>query len=131
MTGAGSTGEIGGMTANGVPLSTIQAQAEHVGPLLDSAKGTVEAAQPVMRSLGASSDALTAAITENQQSVAAVLSQTVTLETTGNHMLTTADQVETKATHDYLHPSHNPFKRAWQATEPFIVAGARITAALF
>ena len=79
----------------------------------------------------AKSDALTAAITENQQSVAAVLSQTVTLETTGNHMLTTADQVETKATHDYLHPSHNPFKRAWQATEPFIVAGARITSALF
>lgn len=125
-------------------ISTIQTQATRVGPLLDAAKSTVEAAQPVVRSLGASSDALTAAIQNanggitdartfyaaNQQNIAAMLSQTVTLETTGNHMLATADAVETKATNSYLHPSHNPFKRAWQVSEPFAVAGAKITAAL-
>lgn len=48
----------------------------------------------------------------------------------GNHMLFTADQVETKATHRYLFPSHNPIVRAWEFTEPILVPSAQITGAL-
>lgn len=52
-------------------------------------------------------------------------------ESTGtlNHMLFTFDQVETKGTHDYLHPSKNPFARAWKNTEPFLLPAAKIGAA--
>ena len=50
---------------------------------------------------------------------------------TADKMLATADQVETKATSDYLHPSKNPLKRTWQAIEPFSVAAAKIAATAF
>lgn len=45
------------------------------------------------------------------------------------HMLSTADAVETKATHDYLHPSKNPLVRTWKVAEPFLLPFAQIGAA--
>jgi hypothetical protein len=49
---------------------------------------------------------------------------------TGNHMLATADQVETKATKSYLHPSTNPAARTWEAVKPFLVPAAQVSAAI-
>ena len=50
---------------------------------------------------------------------------------TSEDMLMVADQVERKATASYLHPSKNPWARTWNAVNPFIVAGAKVTAAIF
>jgi hypothetical protein len=52
-------------------------------------------------------------------------------DTTGtfSHMLVTADAVETKSTHNYLHPSTNPVKRSWQVVSPFLLPAAQGTAA--
>lgn len=49
---------------------------------------------------------------------------------TTNHMLFTADAVETKATKSYLHPSMNPVARTWEAVKPFIVPAAQVGAAI-
>jgi hypothetical protein len=55
----------------------------------------------------------------------------VAISGTGEHMLQTGDQVETKATYTYLHPSKNPFVRTWNIANPFLAAGAKISAAIF
>lgn len=68
---------------------------------------------------------------KNQQNVAQLLANSVDITGTGGHMLKTADEVETKATHSYLHPSHNPFVRTWNVANPFLVAGAKIAATTF
>lgn len=47
-----------------------------------------------------------------------------------NGMLATGRAVEDKATHGYLHPSHNPFVRTWQVASPFALPAAQIGAAL-
>jgi hypothetical protein len=119
-------------------ISTIDSQAAHVGPLLDSAKTAVDGIPPATAAITAAIRNANGGITDlrgfysaNQQSAAQLLANSVTITGTGSHMLTTADQVETKATASYLHPSHNPFKRAWETAEPFIVAGAKITATVF
>ena len=122
----------------GTAITTLQAQETHVGPLLDSAKNTVvdiqqstsELTSAIANANGGISDARDF-YAANQNNAAQLLANATAGTATGDHMLMTADQVETKATEPYLHPSHNPFKRAWSATEPFLVAGARITAALF
>jgi ABC-type transporter Mla subunit MlaD len=44
---------------------------------------------------------------------------------TGESMLDTANQVETKATKSYLHPSKNPFVRTWTVAEPWLNIGAQ------
>jgi uncharacterized protein YukE len=49
---------------------------------------------------------------------------------TTNHMLFTADAVETKATKSYLHPSTNPAARTWEAVKPFIYPAAQVGAAI-
>lgn len=59
-----------------------------------------------------------------------ILQQSADIETTGNHMLVTADAVETKATKDYLHPSTNPMVRTWKAVEPFLIPLAEIGGAV-
>jgi hypothetical protein len=45
-------------------------------------------------------------------------------------MLFTFDAVETKATHDYLHPSKNPFVRTWKVFQPFLLPAAQIGGAV-
>ena len=67
----------------------------------------------------------------NQKNATQLLANAVAISATGDHMLSTADAVETKATQSYLHPSHNPFKRAWDTANPFLVAGAKIAASIF
>jgi len=62
----------------------------------------------------------------NDPHVKALVANLDKMSASGDHMLSTADQVETKATKGYLHPSHNPFKRMWGAVAPFLVAGAKI-----
>jgi hypothetical protein len=62
-------------------------------------------------------------ILQTEQNVAAISG-------TGAHMLFTFDQVETKATQNYLHPSPNPFKRTWQTVSPFMLPVAQIGAAV-
>jgi hypothetical protein len=49
----------------------------------------------------------------------------------GDKMVAIGEQVEDKATHSYLHPSKNPFVRTWNVVNPFLVSGAKITAAVF
>lgn len=124
-------------------LATVGDQAKHVGPLLDSLKASSDSIPPVMsdtrnsiaqvgetaRRLDGTIDALNAKISDPK--VDELMANLRDMTKTSSHMLSTADQVETKFTDPYLHPSHNPFKRAWEQAEPFIVSGAKITSALF
>lgn len=48
----------------------------------------------------------------------------------GNHMLFTADAVETKATKGYLHPPTNPAARAWMEIKPFLIPAAQVGGAV-
>ena len=42
------------------------------------------------------------------------------------NIMDTADQVSAKATHTYLHPSTNPWARAWDSTSPYILSVLKI-----
>lgn len=133
LTGLDST-----LASAGTAIDTLNEQEKAVGPLLGSAKAAIDGIPPMTLAFtatianadGGISDAR-AFYASNQKNAADLLANVTAGTATGDHMLAIADQVETKATKDYLHPSHNAFKRAWNATEPFLVAGARITAALF
>lgn len=112
-----------------VDLDTLNAQETRVGPLLDSLRVSSDSIPPAMTSLAVTEQQATADL----KSMDALLTDKSITETAANvqHMTATADAVETKATKGYLHPSHNPFRRIWNAVSPFLVAGAKITAALF
>ena len=47
-----------------------------------------------------------------------------------DHMMDIGDQVETKATHTYLHPSTNPWARGWNATSPWLLPALKIAASV-
>ena len=70
------------------------------------------------------------AISQTLGNVQVVTSELGTTVATGNHMLDTADKVETKATYRYLNPSKNPFVRAYYVVEPFFLPSATIAGAL-
>lgn len=127
----------------GHAADTANAQLLHVGPLLDSAKLAVDSIPPAVKQTG---DAATQVGNAAGQlgTLAGSINKTVTdpqtaellgyLRSTSKsvaHMADTTDQVETKFAHPYLHPSTNPFKRAWEQASPYIEAGAKITASLF
>ena len=80
--------------------------------LLASAKVAVDGVAPLESNL-------TVMIAEAQPGVASF-----------DHMLATADKVETKGTKDYLHPSKNPIKRTWKTVAPFLLPAARVAGAI-
>jgi len=48
------------------------------------------------------------------------------ISATGDHMLDTANKVETKATHSYLYPSTNPIHKTWDYLSPFLLPAATV-----
>jgi hypothetical protein len=103
---------------------------------LGEGQKTIRAAQPLLASFTESGDNLNVllkrqAITQFVDNLGPLSQNLVAITGVSSDMLTTADQVERKATNSYLHPSHNVFVRVWQTASPFVVAGAKITATVF
>lgn len=99
--------------------------------LFNTANETVAGFQPVERAATDSLFHLKTTLdlfgtTISDPNIKTTLSNVVGMTTTGNHMLFTADAVETKATHSYLHPSTNPLHRAWDYVSPFLVPAATV-----
>lgn len=59
-------------------------------------------------------------------SVPKILANVAGMTDSGNKMLFTFNEVETKATHNYLHPSPNPFVRTWQNISPYALPAFQI-----
>ncbi len=97
---------------------TAQAGTSMLGVLADS-KHQLPAAIAAYTASGNDLDALLKKKTVNDfvDNLAPLSANLVAGTATGDAMLATANQVETKATTDYLHPSKNPLKRTWQAIE--------------
>jgi hypothetical protein len=112
--------------------ATEQAATETLGTL----NSTIGQAQPLLEAYTASGNDLhellkRKALADFADNLGPLSANMVAITGTGAHMMATGDAVETKATQSYLHPSHNPWARTWQAVQPFIVAGAKITANVF
>lgn len=106
-----------------------------IGTTAQSASRTLDSFQPIAGHL----DQATVTGYETLARVEVLVNDPSWLETVRNvdamtkttdQMLDTANQVETKATHDYLHPSKNPFVRSWQIAKPFVVPSIQIGGAV-
>jgi len=93
-------------------LGQVDSTITKLNLLIDSARKSVDGLQPLETQL-------TVLIADAQPGVQSA-----------DHMLATADEVETKATKDYLHPSKNPIKRALKTVRPFLVPGAEIAGSI-
>jgi hypothetical protein len=94
-------------------------------------KGFVPTQTALQKSIHDFDDLITnPAINQTLGNVQVVTSELGTTVATSNHMLDTADKVETKATYHYLNPSKNPFVRTFYAVEPFFLPSATIAGAL-
>jgi hypothetical protein len=103
---------------------------------LETAQKTLADAQPVLEALQRDEDAANRAVADfddlvRSPDLASTMQHVEGMAASGDKMMATGNAVWTKWTYPYLHPSKNPFKRAWQQTSPFIVAGAKVTATLF
>jgi hypothetical protein len=109
--------------------------AQQATDLLKTTNGVVSSAEPLVGHLNDVTISANTSVLEfnkllGDQSIPAITKNLADITGTGGHMLATADAVETKATYSYLHPSHNIFVRAEQATRPFWVPAAQIGAAV-
>ena len=95
-------------------LGTFDAILQHTDSILGHTDMTVQHADSFI------SDPNMARIVENLQGITY----------NSDHMLGTFDEVTTKATHDYLHPSPNPFVRGWKDVKPFLIPAAQIGGAI-
>jgi hypothetical protein len=134
---------------------TAQTQLEQLGPLLESLKKSSDAIPPAIGHIDEVADEATDMMNQSTNGIVPLLmaytdiatnvngylrrkavsdfvdnlgplsTNAVAISGTGSHMLVTADQVETKATYTYLHPSPNPWVRTWNAAEPWLQIGAQ------
>lgn len=112
-------------------IAGLQTISPRVGTLLDTANQTVAGIQPTEKS---ATDALVGLHTSldlfnttlSDPNIKTTMFNVAGITQSANHMLLTADQVETKATHSYLHPSTNPVHRTWDYLSPFLVPAATV-----
>lgn len=123
-------------TMDGVDAATVAfaGTAHQATADLQTADSVIGSAQLLVGHL----DAVAASSNETVKHFDALLTDPSVVLTMGNvsritatseHMLVTADAVETKATQTYLHPSTNPLHRTWQYLSPFLLPAAQIGAA--
>lgn len=122
------------LSTNAVSAQTIRTLGT-VSTLLDTTNTTIAGLQPTE---SAATDSLfklqTTLSTVNgllaDPNIKTTMFNIAAMTDSGNRMLSTADKVETKATHNYLYPSTNPFVQTWRFVSPFLVPTAQITGAL-
>lgn len=115
---------------------------ENANPVLVSAKTAIDSLPPAIKSTQDTITSLQKPIDDSSHLISdvdkrvsdphvQVLMENLSgISVSGNHMLQTADQVETKATKGYLHPSHNPFKKIFGPIVPILIAGAKIASSI-
>lgn len=132
---ANSLDQVGGAVAG---------TADQATETLDSARGTFDQATETLKQVNSKQTGITPlmasyaaiatnvngylerkAISDFVNNLGPLSANAVAISGTGAHMLLTADQVETKATYTYLHPSPNPWIRTWNAAEPWMQIGAQ------
>jgi hypothetical protein len=108
-----------GLTATSDTASeSLQTLTGHITPVLDAADATVSGLEPAEVALNKSVTDFDALISD--PNLALIMRNVGTMTTTGNHMLFTADQVETKLTKCTLHPTF------WCNAKGDIIFGAQI-----
>lgn len=125
-----AAGQLSTMAAAGT--GTAQAATAALG----TAQETIADARPVLEGLARDEATADQAVNDfddlvRSPDLASTMEHVEGMTASGDRMLATGDAVWTKFTYPYLHPSRNPFKRAWQIANPFVVAGAKVTATVF
>jgi hypothetical protein len=130
------------MAAGRTAVASVSGTAEAATTTLQTLNTTVQDFQPLVGHFGdvaVSLNDLTLSATGTVTRVNEGLDSPATHAMTQHFLntLTSVDtmaaitaQVETKATHDYLHPSTNPGVRMWQGLKPFIVPTIQIGGAV-
>lgn len=111
----------------------LQSTQQATNIFLRELTSTVESTQPVIGHLDQVSVSANQSVQDfnkllTDPQIGMITKNVQNITFTGAHMLSTADQVETKYTHSYLHPSTNPFVRTWQVASPYLGPSLTIAA---
>lgn len=98
--------------------TTLQAQGD-----LGTLNGSILASRGLLEAYTQSGNTLNELL--NRPAIPKIIDNAAGITGSAADMLAIGDQVEAKATHDYLHPSKNPWVRDWKATYPWLLIGAQ------